>query len=129
MKHPLIPCPVCGQMLVRNTDDAPSISRGYVPYIYCKEVVRTQDGREYNHYLEDIENNQVVITLPPYRIINRIDNRRGHSFDKVSQVGIRSRYKTGERKYYFKTILTVPELHPDTEESLRNRIKTLLVFS
>ena len=56
----------------------------------------------------------------PYRILTLTK-------DNVSKVSIKSQYKNGE--HYFKTLLTVPTLHPDSQSTLLNRIKLLLLLS
>ena len=109
-------CPLCGQQLVQESDQS-DFDGDY----FCQKRVQVDGHSLYNHYRESLVNNTVSMFVPPYRIQS--------GWQGQSKIGVRAQYKTGKQKFYFKTILTVPTLHPDTEENLRNRIKTLLIFS
>lgn len=108
-------CPLCGDALVEESDQS-DFDGDY----FCQRRVLVDDHSLFNHYRHSFVNNYTAMFVPPYRIIN--------DWQGTSKVGVRAQYKTGKRKFYFKTILTVPTIHPDTEEKLLNRIKTLLVF-
>lgn len=79
-----------------------------------------------NHYREFAYEGYTDMHVPPYRIRNK---------DGQSKIGLYKRYRTCRRvktdngRFHFKTILQCTELHPDTEEKLRERIKLLLVMS
>jgi hypothetical protein len=110
------PCPLCGQPLVQESDQS-DFDGDY----FCQTRAQVAGHSLLNHYRYSLNNENVTMIIPPYRILT--------DWKGESRIGIRARYKTGQQKYYFKTILTVPTIHPDTEEKLRNRIKTLLLFS
>src|SRR6185369_5069189 len=116
-------CPLCNKTLIKQSaQDA----CGYEEDWYCPDELRLASGRKVNHYREYPELGYTDIYLPPYRIRNQ---------DGQSKIGYLSQYKTKRRvrttrgKYYFKTIITCPQLHPDTEEKLLNRVKLLLLIS
>ncbi len=111
-------CPICNnhELVEQSLED----SGGRPPDRFCPEVVKMPGGKLFNHYREVVSLGRVRIIVPPYRIITE---------DGQSLISIQSRYKTGEKKHYFKFILEVPELHTDTEEKLRERIKLLLLLS
>lgn len=119
-------CPLCAKPLVKQSmQDA----FGNQPAIYCEELVKVPgDPRSFNHYREDPDINTVTMYVPPFRIINE---------NGETKIGKHAQYKKGRRlrtrsntkKFYYKTIIKCPTIHPDTEEKLRSRIKLLLVMS
>ncbi len=110
-------CPLCNkhELVDQSLEDC----GGRNPDRFCPEVVNI-GGKLFNHYREVPSLGRTRIIIPPYRIITE---------DGVSLISIQSRYKTGEKKHYFKFILEVPELHLDTAEKLRDRVKLLLLLS
>lgn len=117
-------CPLCGKALIRQSaQDA----GGSNPDIYCpEEITLPEDKRVVNHYREHGDLMETRIYLHPYRIVTK---------DGQSKLGKRDRYKTKagvatkKGSLYFKTLIKCPEIHPDTEEKLLNRIKLLLLLS
>ena len=109
-------CPLCNnhELVTQSLED----SYGRIPDIFCPEVVRLPDGKIVNHYREYPVIGKVRMVAWPYRIIN---------WKGQSQVSKDHRYKSG--KHYFKTILKCPELHPDIEDKLKERIKLLVLLS
>lgn len=109
-------CPVCHKQELVSQSLEDSFGS---PDLFCPEVVIMPGGKCLNHYREfSSVKNQVRIIVLPYRIITQ---------DGESKVSLHSRYKTGG--HYFKTILQVPAIHPDSQEKLLNRIKLLLLLS
>ena len=106
-------CPLCNKVLMDGSAEGGAIS-------YCPEVVILKGSRLRNHYIEDYDKNSIVYYLLPYRII---------TYNDQSSISTEARYKTGKKHWYFKTILKCPLIHPDTEERLRHRLKSLLIFS
>jgi len=109
-------CPLCGERMMTGPDD--------LNMIYCAETVTLPGGRRKSHYMEDGLTNMISMYVMPYRISTNMV-----AVEKTSKIGYISRYKTGRKSFYFKTLATCPEIHPDTEDKLRTRIKTLLTFS
>lgn len=116
-------CPLCGKTLIKQSaQDA----CGYEEDWYCPEEIRLTSGRLVNHYREFPEMGYTDIHLPPYRIRNQ---------NGTSKIGTLTRAKTrrGVRttrgNFRFKTLIHCPELHPDTEQKMRDRIHLLLVIS
>ena|SRR5271165_2766883 len=111
-------CPICNkhQLVVQSLED----SGGSLPDRFCPEVITMPGGKILNHYRENQHYNSVRMIVPPYRIVTQ---------NNVSKISIQSQYKGGNRKYYFKTLLKLPVIHPDTNEKILNRIKLLLVLS
>lgn len=109
-------CPICQkhELVEQSLED----SYGRIPDIFCPEVVRLPDGKIVNHYREYPVIGKVRMIAWPYRIIN---------WKGQSQVSKDHRYKSG--KHYFKTIIKLPELHPDLEDKLKERIKLLVLLS
>lgn len=109
-------CPLCNnhELVTQSLED----SYGRIPDIFCPEVVRLPDGKIVNHYREYPIVGKIRMIAWPYRIIN---------WKGQSQVSKDHRYKSG--KHYFKTILKCPELHPDAEDKLKDRIKLLVLLS
>lgn len=119
-------CPLCNKPLTKQSFQD---SCGYEPAIYCQETISlTGDVRIFNHYREEPELGIITMYVPPYRIIN---DQHG------SKIGFHSQYKQGRchrtrangKKFYYKTLIKCPLIHPDTEEKLRSRIKLLLLIS
>lgn len=115
-------CPICQkhELVKQSLEDC----GGEFPDIFCPEVVDIGNGKKLNHYRQFAIMDRTRIIILPFRIITDC------SFDDGtfrSNVGFLSKYKSG--KPYFKTLMKLPEIHPDTEEKLLNRIKTLLLFS
>lgn len=97
-------------------------AHGTEPDWYCPTQV-TAKGGKFFHYREspDIRlGEEVTMIVPPYRVVNH---------NGKAKIGLRSRYKTGNKRYYFKTILTTTALPPRPEDRMVSRIKTLLVMS
>jgi hypothetical protein len=98
----------------------------YEPDWYCPEEIKLSSGSIVNHYREYPGLGYVDMHVPPYRIRSQGGN---------SKVGTIARYKshrgirTNNGRFHFKTVLSVPEIHPDTEQRLRDRIKLLLIMS
>ena len=111
-------CPVCKkhELVAQSLED----SNGFTPEVFCPEVVNVPGYRLMNHYREYPSQKKTRMIALPYRIITE---------DGKSKIGLLSKRKSGEKKPYFKTILTVPALHPDTPERLAERIKLLLLLS
>src|SRR5271170_1072715 len=111
-------CPICNkhELVAQSLED----SFGKQPDLYCPEVVTIPGGKILNHYREFQQYKQVRMIVPPYRII---------SGNNLSKISIQSRYATGEKAFYFKTILKLPLIHPDSQEKLLERIKLLLLLS
>lgn len=109
-------CPIClkHELVTQSLED----SYGRIPDVFCPEVVKLPDGKIVNHYREYPIIGKTRMIAMPYRVIN---------WKGESQISQDHKYKSG--KHYFKTILKIPELHPDTEEKLKNRIKLLLILS
>jgi hypothetical protein len=108
-------CPLCNEheLVEQSLEDI----SGKKPDRFCPKIIKI-DGRVYNHYREVTELGRTRIIIPPYRVITE---------DGASLISIQSKYKTG--KTYFKFFLEVPELHLDTEEKMRERIKLLILLS
>ena len=111
-------CPVCNkhELVIQSLED----SFGRAPDRFCPEIITMPGGKILNHYREFQGAKQIRMIVPPYRIITE----SGHS-----KVSIQSRYKTGNQEYYFKTLLKIPALHPDSQEKLLDRIKLLMLLS
>ena len=111
-------CPVClkHELVEQSLED----SFGRAPDLFCPEVITLPGGKVLNHYRDFQWMKQTRIIVPPYRIVTE----KGQS-----KVSIQSRYKTGERSYFFKTLLKLPVIHPDSQEKLLERIKLLLLLS
>ena len=111
-------CPMCGLTLVL---ESPEYSASYVRDLFCQRPVYfAESNRTFSHYREERMSSRVIMYVPPYRVINT---------QGESRIGILSRYKTGEKKYYFKNAITCPIIAPISEEKMANRIKMVLVFS
>lgn len=109
-------CPLCDQNLIKDTEDEAYIE----PDIYCEQFIRL-NGKKFSHYRDSPELlRRLTMMILPYRIINE----KGES-----KIGLLSRYKSGRKRYYFKTILKCHSIRPNTEEKLRNKIKLLLLMS
>lgn len=120
-------CPLCNKPLL---EQSPEDTGWATPDLYCPEVITLPNGKKVNHYRERKEPDEVVIHVPPYRILTKETYYKPQKiYNLISKIGLLSRYKTGSKSYYFKTILTTPEIHPDTEDKLRDRIKLLLLLS
>ena|ERR1700722_15775217 len=111
-------CPLCGETLVLQS---PEDAQQDIQDLYCqRSVIFPLSGKRFSHYREGGGSDFITMYVPPYRIINT---------QGESRVGIHSRYKTGEKKHYFKTIVVCPTIPPTLEENMANRIKMVLVFS
>ena len=115
-------CPLCGERLIKQSaQDA----CGYEEDWYCSKEIKLLSGRVVNHYREFPELGHIDLHLPPYRIRNE---------EGISKIGtlVRAKTRRGVRtfkgSYRFKTIIKCPELHPDTEQKMRDRIHLLLVM-
>lgn len=119
-------CPICQkhELVEQSLEDC-----GYeTPDVFCPTVVEIGNGKMVNHYREFRSIDRIRIVILPYRILTESRYDKSSRSDKYfTNVGILSKYKTG--KSYFKTLMKLPEIHPDTEEKLITRIKTLLLFS
>lgn len=113
-------CPICQQyeLVKQSLEDC----GGDFPDTFCPEVVQI-GNKQFNHYRQFSIMSRTRIIVLPYRILTDVD----YQGVARTSVGVLREYKTG--KPYFKTLLKLPELHPDTEVNLINRIKTLLLFS
>jgi|SRR5271166_6565812 len=111
-------CPVCKkhELVAQSLED----SYGYAPDLFCPDVVTLPGGKILNHYRDFQRLNQTRMIIPPYRIITEANE---------SKISIQSRYKSGEKNYYFKTLLTLPIIHPDSQEALLKRVKLLILLS
>lgn len=111
-------CPICNkhELVIQSLED----SLGRQPDLFCPEVVTMPGGKILNHYREFQQHKQVRMVVLPYRVITEAGE---------SKVSIVDRYKSGERRHFFKTLLKVPALHPDSQEKLLERIKLLLLLS
>ena len=111
-------CPICDkyELISQSLED----SQGKEPDLFCPEIIKMPNGKILNHYREYPFYQQIRMIVLPYRILTLTK-------DNVSKVSIKSQYKNGE--HYFKTLLTVPTLHPDGQSTLLNRIKLLLLLS
>jgi hypothetical protein len=94
--------------------------------MYCEKIVTLRSGKQRSHYVENYTTGQITMYALPYRIVTGLDNE-GKSVS--SKVGVQARYKTGKKLFYFKTLISCAPIHADTEDKLRNRIKTFLIFS
>lgn len=110
-------CPICNnhELVTQSLED----SFGFAPDLFCPEVTKVE-FKTLNHYREFTSRGEIRVIVLPYRIVTK-NNR--------STVGLLKKYKTGERKNYFKTILNVPTIHLDTAPKLKERIKLLLTLS
>jgi len=112
-------CPLCGHRLVKSPADS-------FPILYCEtEIIvpgKFNSQRIKNHYLEDWTNKEITQYVMPYRIVTSLYQ----GIDNQSKVSILSYYSSG--RSYFKTIAKCAPLHNDTEENLRKRLKTIMVF-
>ena len=112
-------CPLCQkhELVTQSLED----SYGRFPDKFCPEVVKLPEGRLLNHYREYYINGLTKIRMIafPYRIIN---------WKGESQISRDHTYKKSG-KHVFKTLLKIPEIHPDLEDKLKDRIKLLLLFS
>lgn len=106
-------CPICQnhEIVAQSLEDIYNDK----PDTFCPEVVKIA-GKLYNHYRENQYRTRIIV--PPYRILTN---------NGKSKVSIQAKYKSG--KGYFKALFTVPEIHPDTEDKLKERIKLLLLLS
>jgi hypothetical protein len=111
-------CPVCNkhELVIQSLED----SFGHAPDHFCPEIITLPGGKILNHYREFQGTKQVRMIVPPYRVLTE---------SGCSKVSLQSRYKTGSQGYYFKTILKIPILHPDSQENLLKRIKLLMLLS
>lgn len=111
-------CPICNkhELVTQSLED----SFGHAPDVFCPEIITMPGGKILNHYRELRSHKQVRMIVPPYRIITE---------NNLSKVSFQSRYETGERRYYFKTLLKLPIIHPDSQERLLERIKLLMLLS
>lgn len=116
-------CPICGEPLSKQSaQDAMGELRDW----YCPTEIKLDSGYPINHYREFAYEGHIDMHVPPYRIRTK---------DGSSKIGKITRYKTCRRvktdngRFHFKTILQCPEIHPDTEEKLKDRIKLLLIVS
>lgn|SRR5574337_1017242 len=109
-------CPICQnhELVAQSLEDI----YGGQPDIFCPAIVKLPDGKVLNHYRENPYYHKVRMIAMPYRVMTHMGK---------SKVSVLSQYKSG--KYYFKTILNIPELHSDTEDKLRDRIKLLVLLS
>jgi hypothetical protein len=111
-------CPMCGLTLVL---ESPEYSASELRDLFCQRPVYFADSkRTFSHYREERMSGRIIMYAPPYRVINT---------QGESRIGILSRYKTGDKKHYFKSITTCPTIPPVSEEKMANRIKMVLVFS
>lgn len=110
-------CPLCGSRLVYGPADYE------MDMIYCEESVMLESGKHKNHYIEYVLNKEIVYYLLPYKITTTTMENR----ENFSKIGKAATYKSG--KHYFKTVAKVAPLRSDTEENMRKRLKTIMVFS
>jgi len=116
-------CPLCHQPLTKQS--AQDIG-GWEEDWYCEEEIQfPNDPRKFNHYREFTSLGYLDMYIAPYRIRSR---------DHDSKIGLHSQYKIrrggpGIDKFYFKTLIQCPKIHPDSADKLRNRIKLLLLIS
>ena len=110
-------CPICEEheLVTQSLEDC----YGRIPDVFCPKVIKLPEGKIVNHYREyPVVGDKVRIFVWPYRVI---------TWKGQSQVSMDKVYRSG--KHYFKTILRIPALHPDTEEKLIDRIKLLILLS
>lgn len=110
-------CPLCQkhELVAQSLEDC----YGQLPDLFCPEIVKLPDGKIMNHYREFQVVGKVRMIAFPYRIIN---------WKGRTQISRDNRYKSG--KHFFKTILKdIPEMHPDLEDKLKERIKLLVLLS
>lgn len=119
-------CPLCNNILIKQQ------SYTSEPDWYCsKQISFPKDKRSFSHYTECPELNKITFFVDNYRIINE---------QFTSNIQIHKKYKTIRGRifkgktntfgqFYFKTILSCPSIHLDSEDKLRNRIKLLLLIS
>lgn len=104
-------CPMCGESL----HEGPSKGE-----LFC--ISNTIMG----HYHEQNFMQAITMYVHPYRLVTVTlqDNNRYTIIAKYMVTSIQDK----ELQIYQK-ILTVPVIHPDTEDKLRERIKLILLFS
>ena len=119
-------CPLCGKLLVKQSLQD---SCGYEPAVYCEELVKIPgDPRHFNHYREEPAIGTITMYVPPFRILNENGETKIGKHAQYMK-GRRLRVRSNTKKFYYKTIIKCPTIHPDTEDKLRSRIKLLLVMS
>lgn len=111
-------CPVCEkhELVLQSLED----SFGNMPDLFCPETVTLPGGKILNHYRNFQRIKQIRIIIPPYKITSE---------NGYSKISVQRQYTTGNKKYFFKMLLKVPTIHPDSEEMLIKRIKLLLILS
>lgn len=111
-------CPICQkhELVAQSLEDC----YGRVPDLFCPEVVKLPDGKVVNHYREYPIVGKVRIVVFPYRII---------TWRGKSQISRDHTYKKSGKHIFKSLIKDIPEVHPDLEEKLKDRIKLLLLFS
>jgi len=111
-------CPICKkhELVAQSLED----SYGRLPDLFCPEIITLPGGKILNHYRDFQGLKQTRMIVPPYRVITE---------GNESKVSLQSRYKTGGQGYYFKTLLKLPVIHPDSQEKLLDRIKLLMLLS
>lgn len=113
-------CPLCQQPLIHSGDEL---------VWYCNTMVDYPQLKHKSHYQEETEAERISIIIPPYRLLTEpIYNVLLKKEEVITKLGILSKYKTGKQSNYFKTLLRLPPVTPDTEENLKKKIKILLVF-
>jgi len=102
-------CPLCGKEL-KDWNSA-------IVRLYCPTLVK-QPNCESAFYHYSKGHSATIVHLPPYRLINEGEFSYIDTFIDDDSYG-----------YKIDTIITVPLIHLDTEENLRKRLKTILLFS
>jgi len=115
-------CPICSEYeLVEQ-----SLEDNYYPDLFCPKIITLPNRKIYAHYRELYNRSMQRTIVLPYKL---------STIDDKSKIAILSQYKTGDKNWYFKTMITVDFKIPAhfiqdnvDEDKLRERIKMLMVF-
>lgn len=120
-------CPIClkQELVAQSLED----THGSFPDIFCPTTISINQDSFHNHYRQFTALNETRIIILPYRIINVGIDDQYSFYEQYSKVSILSRYNSGRKRYYFKSLSKLPFIPPTNEEDLLFRIKTMLTFS
>ena len=108
-------CPLCNEKLVYDNG-----------YIHCLTIAHLPNGEKKFHYNTSYYSKWSCYYLVPYRIttyqsqdkwMSKIEEYHKHAH-------YLNKYTTGDIKF----VMEVPEMHGDTEEKMRKRLKTFLLL-
>lgn len=120
-------CPLCNKSMNKLFDDGVDYMGWYCPKLVHLEYPDVPMVKSFPHYKDEQVNDIKTIIIYPYRIVlEKHQTKIAVHVDPKSSKATHG-YKVG--KMSFKTLVTCPPIHMDTEDKLLSRIKTLIVLS